>query len=155
MLPVLRCQQKLAALWFIGGGFTFTMVVVQTLLGHYGQQASDAWAWLSPAIFPTLALMIAVLARHAHPDATVDRFFFRLSFGLSSGYLLLLNAVVLMQPLQSGVAPAEVLKQTSIFLGPFQGLVTASLAVFFGQAKGAADGDAKPGDAAQDAPAAG
>ena len=149
MLPLYRCQQKLAAIWFLGGGFTFTMVVIQTLLGHYGEQANDAWAWLSPAIFPTLALMIGVLARQSHADATVDKFFYRLSFGLSASYLLLLNAVILLQPLEpaSNGTPAEVLKHTSIFLGPFQGLITASLAVFFGQAKVSQDDDSKTGDA--------
>ena len=61
---------------------------------------------------------------------SADRFVFRLSFALSLTYLVVAALTVLMQPF-AAVPPLELMKQSNLWLGPFQGLVAASLGAFF------------------------
>ena len=132
-VPLGKCQRALALLWLIGSGFLFTLVLVQTALGHYGDSYADAWNWLLPGVLPTASLIVTVLFRTTDPEQkTADRFLFRLCYGLSSMYLLAVISVLLLQPFQSGVA-ADALKHSNIYLGPFQGLVASSIGAFFVQ----------------------
>ena len=85
------CKRRLASLWFVGGGILLLLVILQTLLGGYGDKSGDAFGWLLPNIVPTLSLIIGVLVSDALgkglPGKEADRFLFRLSFGLSCAYL--------------------------------------------------------------------
>lgn len=132
-VPLGKCQRALALLWLIGSGFLFTLLVIQTALGHYGDSYADAWNWLLPAVLPTASLIITVLFKTTDAEQkTADRFLFRLCYGLSSMYLLVLISVLLLQPFQPGAA-ADALKHSNIYLGPFQGLVASSIGAFFVQ----------------------
>lgn len=127
-------RRRLAILWFTGAGLIFAGVLAQTVSGRYGDRADEAWGWLMPTIMPTLSLIIGVLAISARKtmpaDVTVDRFFFRLSYGLSAGYLAVVAATLLLQPL-SPWGPLELMQRSNLWLGPLQGLVAASLGAFF------------------------
>lgn len=85
-------------------------------------------------ILPTLFLIIGVLVAGAvRPHETtrkVDRFLFRLSMGLSAAYLLVVLATILIQPI-SPLPPPELMRQSHLWLAPFQGLVTGCLGAFF------------------------
>ncbi len=132
-VALIKCQQRLALLWIIGAGVLFVFVLVQSSLGHYSDPA-DAWNWLLPAVLPTAALIVTVLFKTLQPEEkTADRFLFRLCFSLSLAYLLTLVAVLLLQPLQASTGPADALKHSQIYLGPFQGIVASSVGAFFGQ----------------------
>ena len=61
---------------------------------------------------------------------TVGRFVFRLSFSLSALYLFAVALTILLQPFAS-LSPLELMKQSNLWLGPFQGLVSASIGAFF------------------------
>ncbi|MBV8774527.1 MAG: hypothetical protein JO166_19660 [Deltaproteobacteria bacterium] len=128
-----RCKRRLAALWFGASGLLFFVVLIQTYLGHYGDAADDAWGWLLPNTMPTLSLVVAVLAmdatRKSVETRTVDSFFFGLSFILSAGYLLALALTVFVQPFSP--SPLEPIKDSTLWLGPFQGLVTGAIGAFF------------------------
>jgi hypothetical protein len=129
-----KCKKQIAILWFAGAGVVFFLVLFQTLFGHYGAKADDAWSWFLPTVMPTLSLIVGVLVSDAigkqKRDKVVDRFFYRLSFILSLSYLILVAFTILMQPFSS-LYPLQFLKQSHLWLGPFQGLVTASLGAFF------------------------
>lgn len=129
-----KSQKKLATLWFIGAGILFLIVLFQTMLGRFGEQSGEAWGWLLPTIMPTLSLILSVLVVHAIGKSierkTVDRFIFRLSFNLSAVYLVVVNLTILVSPFTSS-SPIELMRQTHLWLGPFQGLVSASIGVFF------------------------
>src|SRR5438045_2813502 len=137
MLPMVTCKKRLTILWFIGAGLVFSIVLMQTLLNHFGDLASDAWAWLLPAIMPTLSLMASVWATDAlgkgSQTESVDRFVFYLAFMLSAGYLLTVAVTILVQPLVGVTAQDSiaVMHRSSFLLGPLQGLVVASLGIFF------------------------
>lgn len=138
------CRRALARVWFIGAGVLFAILLAQTFGDRYGANANAAWEWFLPTVLPTLSLIIGVLTvdalkQHAKLQ-TVDRFFFRLSLGLSVAYLLTVGVTLLAQPFTSFPA-LELMAQSNLWLGPFQGLVTASLGVFF---VGGKTGDSEP-----------
>ena len=128
------CKKRLGLLWFSGSAFLFLLVLFQTVLGHYNPTPDEAWGWLMPGLLPTLSLIISVLVMDALDKSvkveTVDRFLFLLTFGLSTFYLLMLALSIFLQPF-STLDPVAMLKQSSLWLGPLQGLVSAALAAFF------------------------
>ena len=129
-----KSKKKLATLWFIGAGILFLIVLFQTMLRRFGEQSGEAWGWLFPTILPTLSLILSVLVVDALGKGierkTVDRFIFRLSFSLSAVYLVVVGLTILVRPFTS-FSPIELMKLSHLWLGPFQGLVSASIGVFF------------------------
>ena len=133
-VPLSSCRYKLASLW-MGGFFILAVVlVVQQVLGHYGNDADAAWTWLLPNVVPTLSLMVGVLVaaqRSKHPEReSVDRNFYRLSLSVSLAYLGFLLLTILIQPFASQ-APLTLMESSKNLLTPFQGLATGMLGAFF------------------------
>ena len=129
------CKRQLAIAWFIGGGLIFFVLLIQTLLGHYGDKANEAWAWFLPSIVPTLSLIISgvVVSGPLGKDLeirTVDRFAFQLSFVFSICYLIAVSLTIFISPFLT-LPPLELMKMSNLWLAPMQGLVSAALAVFF------------------------
>jgi hypothetical protein len=128
------CKRWLGGLWFSFAALLFLVLIVQTIFGHYGAQPDEAWGWLLPSILPTLSLMIAVLVMDALGKSTkaktVDKFFFLLTFGVSAFYLVMVALPIFLQPFTTQ-DPLAALKQSNLWLGPLQGLVSGSLAAFF------------------------
>jgi hypothetical protein len=141
-----KSKRRLAVLWFSGAGFIFILMLFQSIFGHYGTNINKAWGWFLPTVMPTLSLVIGVLAMDALGNGvkilTVDRFFFRLSFILSLTYLVVVSITIIMQPF-SPLSTVELMTQSNLWLGPFQGLVSASLGVFF--IKGAKESNGRDG----------
>jgi hypothetical protein len=133
-LPMARCKQWLGGLWFSTAAILFLLVILQTIFGKYGANAKDAWGWLLSQIMPTLSLIIGVLVIDALDKGPTtngaDRFLFRLTFGLSVFYLLMVLLPIIIQPFTE-LGPLELLTQSTLWLAPLQGLVSASLAAFF------------------------
>ena len=133
-----KCRAALATLWFVIGGGLFILFVVQTILGRYDDKADEAWAWFLPTIMPTLLLMVATFAAEItasqDKDPSIKPFIFFLSFGISLIYLTAVALVILLQPF-AAAAFTEVMKQSNLFLGPFQGLVAGALGIFFIKAR--------------------
>ncbi|HNZ41796.1 MAG TPA: hypothetical protein PLB59_05810 [Bacteroidales bacterium] len=129
-----KCKKKLAILWFAGAGFIFFIMLLQTILGRYAENADQAWSWFLPTIIPTLSLIIGVLAMDsmsAEKDKhTVKKFFFKLSYFLSLAYFIVLSTTLLMQPF-SPVSYLDLMKMSNLWLTPLQGLVGAALGAFF------------------------
>lgn len=136
-IPLPACQRQLALMWFFGGGLVFLLMVVQTLLGKYGNQSERAWSWFLPTILPTLTVIAGALAydaRQPNLDATVDQFAFRSSLGLSIFYLVLVLSTLIFQPF-TGKTPLDLMNVSNLWLGPVQGLVGIFLGLFFGSRK--------------------
>jgi hypothetical protein len=128
-------KKKLALIWFAGSGVTFAIVLIQTFFNHYGAQADQAWSWLLPSVLPTLSLIVGVLVSDAvqrdHVDTRIDPFLLRCAAGFSAVYLLVVLGTILLQPAAQGVTPLTLMHRSQLFLGPFQGLVSALLGAFF------------------------
>lgn len=133
-LPIAYCKRRLAIAWVIGAGLPFLMLVVQTLIGHYGDTAQQVWSWFLASVTPTVGLIVAVLAtealQHTSGNRMVDAFFYRLSLGLSIFYLLLIWLVLLIPPL-SQFDLTKMIQDSGTWLGTMQGFVTAALGVFY------------------------
>lgn len=133
-LSMAAAKRRLSVVWFTGAGLLFLVMIVQTIFGHYGEDAEDAWGWLLPGVLPTLSLIIGVLVMDALGKSVkaraVDAFMFWTAFGLSVFYLLMVALPILVQPFTES-EPLAVLRQSNLWLGPMQGLVSAALAAFF------------------------
>ena len=133
-ITIEESQRHLALVWFSGAGFIFFIVLLQTILGTYGDKAKDAWSWLMPTIIPTLSLIIGVLVSDSisqrSKDISVDHFVFKLSFYLSIAYVVVVSLTVLLSVF-SEQSPIELMKLSNLWLAPFQGLVSAALGAFF------------------------
>ena len=133
-IPMAICKRKLATLWFLGTGVLFFILLLQAIFGRYGERSSDAWSWFLPTIMPTLSLVIGVLVMDALGKGirvvVVDAFLFRLTFGISAAYMTAVLLLFLLQPFTS-VPPFELMNQSNLWLGPFQGLVAAAMGAFF------------------------
>ena len=136
-------RKKLATLWYVWVGILFLLFFVQSLFGQYGKdlkEVSAAWGWFLPTIMPTLSLITGILileaSRKRARETTVDRFFFRITFGFSIAYLLVVTLTILLEP----VVPLEIsqrdfMQVANLGLAPFQGLVSGLLGIFFVRAK--------------------
>jgi hypothetical protein len=140
--PVQECKKRLLVVWLIGAGLLSLILMGQSMQeeGPYLDQVSDAWAWFMPNVMPTLSLMVGVAVKEftatTDDKKQIDTFLFRLSFWLSVAYFMVLMASISLQPFFSpNVAPLDFLKQSNLWLGPMQGIVTLSLGVFFGKAE--------------------
>ena len=135
-VPMDKCKRRLGTLWFVGAGLVFFLLLFQSLLGHYGENVEEPWGWFLPTILPTLSLIIGVLVMDALGKGIktmmVDRFMFRLALGLSAAYLVVVSLTILMQPF-SALNPVDLMKQSNLWLGPIQGLVSAAIGAFFVQ----------------------
>lgn len=129
-----KCKKQLAILWFSGGGIIFFIIFLQTILGHYGNDVREAWEWILPTIMPNLSLIIGVFVMDSMSNEdkkrSVDRFLFKLSLILSTFYLITVLLTILLEPF-SNITTVQLMKLSNLWLGPFQGLVSASLGAFF------------------------
>uniref|UniRef100_UPI004056889E hypothetical protein n=1 Tax=Candidatus Electrothrix sp. TaxID=2170559 RepID=UPI004056889E len=138
-IPLANTKKQLTIIWFTGSGFLFALLLLQTILGKYGTEINeikDPWSLMLPTFMPTLSLIIGTLvvdataSKDSEKIVTVDRFFFHLSRFLSIAYLSTVILTILLSPF-SKLSLLELMKLSSLWLAPFQGLVTASLGAFF------------------------
>jgi len=137
VMPLDSVRARLATIWLAGSGLIFVLLVVQSLLGRYGDKTQEAWGWLLPTIMPTLGMIVTVLGYTAldpvFSTSVVRKIFFHIAFWLSALYLALVLLTLLIQPLTTndpGKA-VEVMRLSNLWLGPFQGIVASALGVLF------------------------
>ena len=130
-------QRRLARIWFIFGGILFLLIFMQTMFGKFEDKSDEAWSWFFPNIIPTLSLMISVFVfQNKKPQAnkSIDKFYFQLAFWLSLFYLTTILVTILSQPFV-GSSIISLMHESNLYLGPFQGLVTAALGSLFIKSK--------------------
>ncbi len=146
---MVECKRRLATLWFSGAAVLFVVLLVQSIFGRYGSRTSDAWSWLLPTLMPTLSLVIGVLVMDSLGKGVMvkraDKFLFKLTSGMSVVYLVAVLLIFVLQPL-SPVGPFELMGQSSLWLGPFQGLVAGAMGAFFVKAPDEAAKEPAPTD---------
>jgi len=126
-------KKKLATLWFIMAAVIFTLMILMSFSKLKGF-LDVAWGWLLPNLLPTLSLILAVFfidiqSKVTDNTKTVDRFYFRIAFYISTFYLLLILGIILSTGF--GFKIHETIKGSNFYLGPIQGIVGAALALFF------------------------
>jgi hypothetical protein len=125
-------QLRLMIVWLIGVTPSVSLLIIRTLSPD-SLNIEKVWGWLLTSIMPTLSLVIgtyAAAAQQSQVGKIADRTFYKITIGLSIGYLIILNIAVFWYPLKHEDA-LKLLDTMSLVLGPLQGLVSASLGVFF------------------------
>ena len=137
-MTLIKSRWVFASVWLGGAGLVFSILVVPSLVGRYGTQSQDAWAWYLPTVMPTLSLIIGVLVSDfraasatAKPLPVSTKGLLWLGLGLSVFYLLLVAVTILVQPFLQDVSPIELMHRSNLWLGPLQGLTAGVLAAFF------------------------
>lgn len=130
-----RSKARLAAVWYVWSGAILMILIFQSSVGKYGEQATLAWQWLLPTILPTLTLMIGVFAvdaaeKKTSKKAVVSRHIFRLTVGISIFYLLTVSLTLFLEPI-TPISGLELMSLSNLWLGPFQGVTTAAIGIFF------------------------
>ncbi len=132
--PLDTVRTRLAGIWLGGCACILTIVVLQSLLGKFGDHVQDAWGWLLPTIMPTLGMIVAGLTVTAldpvRSESVVRTSYYRLALWLSVFYLLLVSLTILIQPF-TGADPVTLMHSSNLWLGPSQGLVGSALGVLF------------------------
>lgn len=127
-------KKRLALLWFACFAVLLLTMIVQTVTGHFGKDETEAWGWFFPTTMPTLSLMVAVLVgdalRRTVLPVTVDKFMYHLAFGVSVLYFVAV-AVAIIAGVNPNTAPVKYMRQSNLYLGPLQGIVSATLGLFF------------------------
>lgn len=129
-----RCKRNLSKIWFIGVALIFFVLILQSYFNHYGTRVEEAWAWFLPSVLPNSSLIIGVFVSDAMGNnlksASVDKFLYRLTAWFITVYLMLMLLTLLIQPLLVQ-PPLDIMKLSNLWLAPIQGLVTASLGIFY------------------------
>ena len=129
-----KAKKKIATLWFVYCALLFLLFFLQSISGKFEDKNQEAWGWFLALIMPNLTLMISVFAYDiSNPGVETSQiaiFFYRLTFSLSLFYLSAILLILLLQPLTEK-SITQLMNESSIFLGPFQGLVSGSIGLFF------------------------
>lgn len=128
-----NAKRKLSQPWFVAAAILFIIMFLQTIGGKFEDKNVEAWGWLTQNLLPTLSLIIAVFVTESSVesmDKEIEKFYFNLAFGMSIFYLCIVVGVLLSGPFSSK-GLIEWLQSSSIYLGPFQGLVVATIGIFF------------------------
>ena len=132
-----RARNKLTVVWFGGAAVLVMLVIIQSAIGRFEGFTQEFWAWFTPTIFPTLALIIGVIGSTALEDdagRTVKRFFFQAALALSAAYLILLLLTMLLEPV-AGVHDMKYYNLSNYWLAPIQGVVVAAVGALFNSRK--------------------
>lgn len=133
-IPLEEVRWRLARLWLVFAGVFVLLLIAQSVLGKYQGKVQNVWSWALPSIMPTLSLILTVLGStaFAHQKATfrIKRQFYRAVLWLSTAYLSLLIATVLVEPF-TPYESLDLLNLSNFWLAPFQGLVASAIAVLF------------------------
>lgn len=132
-IPIERVWTKLARLWLIGSGIVFLIVVLQSVLGKYGNHADEVWAWFVPTTVPTVSLIVGVMGARAvgtQDRRTVKSTFVSLAWWLSLVYLIVLLLTIVLEP-YSPFESLDLLKMSNYWLSPLQGLAIATIGHVF------------------------
>ncbi len=129
-----KARKKIATAWLLLSGLIFLIFVFWTFSGKFGDRSAVAWGWVLPNIMPTLSLIVGILVMDAKGTAsagkTIDRFIYRLAFSLSLFYLLLILMILIFHgKIDSPLF--TIFDNSSLFLGPLQGLVSAAIGAFY------------------------
>lgn len=133
-LSMFKCQTRLMTVWTIGCFILLSIMGLQIIFGHYSEYKRDAVEWLLPAIFPTLSLVTGVWLENAknkaENDVMVDKKTYRWVMSISILYLSYILIIFAIQPMVAKPS-IEVLKDSSLVLAPIQGIMCASIGIFY------------------------
>ncbi|WP_417377926.1 hypothetical protein [Gimesia sp.] len=133
ILSLEHVRVGLMRIWFIGAGAGFFVLVIQAILGRYGNHVDDVFSWFIPTVVPTLSMILGVVGATAFgplDKRQVRLSFYELAKWVSLAYIGVLLATIILQPF-SPISAIELYKLSNFWLGPIQGLAAAAMAFVF------------------------
>lgn len=132
-IKFIAAKKKLATLWFIMAASIFTLMILMSF-SELKAYLDIAWGWLLPNILPSLSLILAVFfidiqEKNDGNQKLVDRFYYRIAFGVSLFYLLIILGIILSAGFKFNLK--DIMQSSNIYLAPIQGVVGAALGLFF------------------------
>lgn len=94
-------------------------------------------------IYLIVGLLMLDAASSGESDKQIGRFMYRLTFAVSTFYLVMVGLIPLVQPF-TGLPPVELMQRSNQWLGPLQGLVAAALGAFVVQGERGGGEKARP-----------
>ena len=132
-----KARKKLLLTWLCGSAIPLLILGIQTFLGSKSNGVeSQVWSWICPLIFPFITLFIGTFNGDAAntDEKLVSFFLLQISFILSLAYLLIISLVILIEPF-SDKNVLLVFSNSTYFITPINGLITACIGSMFAQAK--------------------
>ena len=135
MISMSSSKKILGTIWVVGFLLPFLLLIIMTN-NNTLQDTTGAWGWFLPTMLPTISLIVAVFVSDAikpdSPERRVSGFVLGLACVFSLLYIGLVLWVAIDIPLSTSPAKlTELLKNSNLYLGPIQGLLTAILGFFF------------------------
>jgi hypothetical protein len=134
-----KAQAVLLLLWAVCCLSVFLLILSQTSRASvYNGREGEVWNWLFSNILPSTGLLFGWVVGRMHKkpeDQQVSRISVIAIIVVACLYLLLLIFVVGRAPVWGSPDPLSSLKNSTVFLSVFQGLVATGLASMFGGLK--------------------
>ncbi|MCE4554254.1 hypothetical protein [Pelomonas cellulosilytica] len=137
-----QAKKRLGILWFsVSGCLTVIFAFMTIGKGGFQSHSTEAWGWFIQSLLPSLGLMVGVLIADGQAQNNAQRLqvtsdvsmLYGIAMGCSCVYLLLVTAVLFWEaPVGERLAA---LQQSTVFLGPLQGLLATLLGFFFVRSK--------------------
>ena len=127
-------RRRLFALWTISCGLLFLLLITQSILNPDADQARAQWEWFLPSVMPTLSLIVGVFVSTERSSGNLDIMIYRVAFWGSVLYLMMVSIVPTSRPFQLQT-PAEIMRMSHLWQGPFQGITAAAVGVFFAKSR--------------------
>lgn len=131
----INCRRYLTILWYSGSVILALILIIQTNTGHYGNKAGEAWGWFVATIMPSLSLITGAWTKNIREQKVIigrtEKFHFALAFSVSFLYLCASFTPIIFQGLDGMRPPTELLRESHLYLGIFQGIVCGYLGAFF------------------------
>jgi hypothetical protein len=128
-------QQRIALVWVMGGCLLSVLLIAQLAMGKYGDKSKLVVEWFVPLVLPTVSLtltaVVATVKGAARAIEPVDRFAFRMVWGLSLMYLLIVAGVMVFSGTGSATEAVESLSACNPIVAGVQGIVGVALGAFF------------------------
>jgi hypothetical protein len=119
----------LLGLWLIAVAILSTIILIQSVLGKYGDESKEAWAWLASIAVPPLSLVLTAALTESSigwHDGPADKFKFRLAFIFGTICILAALTTILIEPFVK-LSYFELFEHTSLELALWQGLSVAAI----------------------------
>jgi len=124
---------RLSMLWLAGAAAMGVLLILQSLLGKFGEDLQEVWSWFVAATVPTVSLMLGALRAGAierRDTKSVQRRYFRLAWWLSLAYLVVLLSTFLIEPF-SPMEPNLLFKTSNFWIVPMHGVVSSVIGFLF------------------------
>lgn len=133
MKTIARAQKELFIIWMVGAVLIFPWAIFRTLYdGDHNDDMNSIIDWLLSSIAPTFMVAVGgfLIQDNKVDEHEIDEFRLKLSEIFSIVYLVLI-AIILGFALVPTIPDYEVIKRTNKIVPPLQGVVAASMGLFF------------------------